>query len=486
MPDSTTPLCVDLDGTLIRSDLLWENFFSVLRRKPLVALFSILHILRGRAVFKDRMARHFEPNAKSVPLNEKVISVLNAARSQGRPVYLVTASNEKLARALAESVNLFDEVYASNQSTNLKGQTKAAFLLERFGRGGFDYIGDSRADLPVWAQARKAYVVGDALKAEVACIQKNFEILPDEKGSPFRLWFKALRIHQWVKNSLIAAPLITAHEIFHLQPWLEVCVAFVAMGMVASGNYLLNDLLDLESDRQNRSKKFRPLASGRIPLPTGMASSIALIACGLLLAFLRGPSLGLTLLVYLGISFAYSFVLKKKMIIDVITLSCLYSIRIIVGGVATGIVISHWLLLFSVYLFLSLALAKRYSELHFIREADSGKKAKGRGYMSDDLPFVGILGVATGMISVLIYTLYITSPAMRGLYENPLFLIFVIPVFIYWIGRLWIITARGQMAEDPVVFVLRDRISILTIGTILILVALASIPGLIETPFLKF
>ena len=458
---TTAPLIVDLDGTLIRSDTLWETLFVLIRERPL-RLFSALPTLRqGRAAFKAHLLAQAYPKVATLPLNGKLIDWLHSEKAAGRSLVLATASDQQLAHAVADRVGLFDAVLASDGQRNLKGPAKAAALVERYGRGGFDYVGDSRADLPVWAAARQAIVVGGAglaqAAAQVAEVGRHFP--PPPRAAAL---LKALRPHQWVKNLLLFLPLVAAHQLSDGPRLLAVALAFGVFSLTASAVYLLNDLLDLPADRAHPRKRHRPFAAGTLPLAWGALLSplLLLTAIGLSLWFLP-PLFTLILVGYTLLTTAYSFGLKRKPVVDVLLLAALYTVRVIAGAAAVAIVPSFWLLAFSLFIFLSLALAKRYTELDGLRQRGE-LTAAGRGWHVDDLPLVQSLGTGAGLAAVLVLALYIDSAPARQLYATPQVLWLVCPLLLYWISRLWFKTHRGEMHDDPVVFALRDRVSLAT------------------------
>jgi 4-hydroxybenzoate polyprenyltransferase len=390
---------------------------------------------------------------------------------------LVTAADRRIAEALAARTDLFDEVLASDGVLNLKGQAKATALVARFGQGGFDYVGDARVDLPVWQAARQAIVVGGTGLQEaarrVATVSRIFP--PEQRRLPTVL--RALRLHQWVKNLLIFLPLLAAHQVNDGASLMATGLAFLAFGLTASAVYLLNDLLDLPADRQHPRKCQRPFASGNLPLAWGLLMTPLLLTAAAFLSLIWLPPLFLVVLGgYLAMTTAYSLVLKRVAILDVMMLAALYTVRVIAGATAVAILPSFWLLAFSIFMFLSLALVKRFTELLALKERGA-LTAVGRGWHIDDLSFAGSLGAASGVASVLVLALYIDSEPAQVLYETPEALWFICPLLLYWISRLWLKTHRGQMDEDPVVFALQDGMSLL-IGALAATIALFATFGI--------
>lgn len=468
------PLVVDLDGTLARTDLLWETLLAVFRDRPWQVADALLKLRQGRAAFKSCLAELAPIDVKILPLHRELLDWLRQEQRAGRRLVLATASDQRIATRMAEHAGLFDEILSSDGGRNLKGAAKAAALIERYGQGGFDFVGGSRADLPVWAASRQAIVVGREPLAkaagEVAEVQHRFPT-----PSRMKALLQALRPHQWVKNLLLFLPLVAAHQLGDPVTMMAAMVAFVAFSFTASSVYLLNDLLDLPADRAHPRKCQRPFAAGALPLAWGALFSplLLLSALGLSLLFLP-PLFSVILLGYYLLTTTYSFGLKRKPVVDVLLLAALYTVRVIAGAAAVTIVPSFWLLAFSMFIFLSLALAKRYTELDGLR-ARGALTAAGRGWHVDDLPLVQSLGTGAGLGSVLVLALYINSPQAQQLYAISEILWLVCPLLLYWISRLWFKTHRGEMHDDPVVFALRDRVSVATGALTAGIVLLASI-----------
>ncbi|HDS1581874.1 TPA: UbiA family prenyltransferase [Stenotrophomonas maltophilia] len=466
-------LCVDLDGTLLRSDLLYESLLTLLASNPLYVFLLPLWLLRGKAALKREIASRVTLPVEFLPYDERVLELLKT--TEQRPRVLCSASDSGLVNAIAAHLGVFDEVMASDGQRNLAGHHKADALNARFGAGHYDYMGNASVDLQVWKHAGGAYVVnaGTGLAASAARQTAVHAHWP-ARGGGLRTWIKALRIYQWAKNLLVLVPLLTAHRFFDLPAVLDAATAFIAFGLCASGVYLLNDLLDLAPDRQHARKRKRPFAAGDLPLLHGLLAAPLLTLVGFGLALWTSPAFALVLLVYYVMTLAYSFVLKRIVMIDVVMLAALYTIRIIGGTMAIGADLSFWLLAFSMFIFLSLALVKRYTELAAM--AGSGKqKVVGRGYDVSDLPLIQSLGAAAGYIGILVFALYINSPESLELYHNPRVLWLLSPVLLYWISRVWIIAHRGDMHDDPIVFAARDRVSQIVALLSIVIVAIATI-----------
>jgi 4-hydroxybenzoate polyprenyltransferase/phosphoserine phosphatase len=475
-PKTTVPLCIDLDGTLIKTDLLWESLLRLLRHNPLYAFAALWWWRRGRAHLKARIAARVQIDPASLPYNRSLLELIEAEKRQGRRILLVTASDAQLARLVANHLGIFDELLASDGHTNLRGKNKGAKLAERFGVHGFDYAGNSSADLPVWEQAREAIVVGAGPRLIDRARQRARinQVIPNPNSKGAAL-LKSLRPHQWVKNLIVFVPLLTSHKITEWPLPLDALIGFIAFCCCASATYVLNDLFDLAADRHHPTKRLRPFAAGDLPLPIGLVAFPVLLAAGALLGLQLGLGFLAVLAIYCTLTTSYSWWLKKIALLDVFCLAGLYTLRLIAGHEATGIVFSFWLLVFSMFIFLSLALVKRYLELENARQ--QGKAIPGRGYAAGDAPVVATLGASSGFLAVLVLALYVNSPEVRLLYRTPTWLLLICPLLLYWISRVWLMAHRGQMHEDPIVFALKDKVSYL-IGLVTLLVLWLATSGL--------
>lgn len=472
MSTANRPLCVDLDGTLLRSDILYESLLALLARNPLYLFLIPFWLLGGKAAVKRQLASRVALPAETLPYDERVLEILQTTTQ--RPRVLCTASDLILVQPIADHLGVFDEVIASDGKTNLSGRNKADALVARFGERGFDYMGNGRVDLDVWAHAGGAIVVnnGASLAREAARHTGVLGHLPARNGG-LLAWIKALRIYQWLKNLLVLVPLLTAHRFLDPDAVLNAGVAFLAFGLCASGVYLLNDLLDLTPDRMHSRKRKRPFAAGTLPLLHGLLVAPLLTVLGFALALVCSPAFAAVLLCYYVMTLGYSLKLKRIVMIDVVLLAALYTVRIIGGTVAIDSELSFWLLAFSMFVFLSLAMLKRYTELAAAL-ADGKDLALGRGYSVADLPLVQSLGTAAGYIGVLVFALYINSPESMQLYGNPKLLWLLCPILLYWISRMWVVAHRGGMHDDPIVFAAMDRGSQVVIA-LCVLVVLAAI-----------
>jgi len=467
---------VDLDGTLIATDCLWESFLIFIKRNPLNGFLAIWWLLTGgKAHLKHSIATKVNLDARLLPYNLEVLEFLQVQKKQGATLVLATASNSIYANAIAEHCGIFDDVIASNETTNVRGSTKTSHLLDYAKGQEFAYYGNSSVDIPVWESSSVAVVVSPSVGlANKAKTESNTVLHISQNYSFLKALIKQLRIYQWVKNVLIFVPLFLAHKV-SLGLWFDGLLAFFAFGFAASSVYVLNDLLDLESDRQHQRKKNRPFAAGILSIPFGIALFPLLLAISFSIsAFFLPPLFTLFLGIYVFITTLYSFILKKLVIIDVLTLSWLYTHRVFAGAIATDTSISPWLLLFSIFLFLSLAFVKRYSELLLAVEQNK-KKASGRGYVTADSPLIASVGPISGYLGIFVFFLYVNSPEVVALYSFPMLLWLAGPLLLYWISRIWIITIRGNMHDDPIVFTMKDPISYAIGVCVIVVVYLASV-----------
>ncbi|GLR87771.1 UbiA family prenyltransferase [Bradyrhizobium iriomotense] len=465
------PLVVDLDRSLLLTDVLYESFLNVL---PL-GFRATSAALRAdsKAAVKHYFAQTSELDYATLPYNTGVMDLIQAAKARGRKVYLATAANAKHAKAIADHLGVFDGWFASDAETNLSGPLKAEILTAAFGKNGFDYIGNAPSDFPVWETADKAYGVdlSNSVKRRLVALKGNY-VAVDDGNAGARAWFKALRFRQYVKNLLIFVPLAASHQ-FTLARLITDVIAFLAFCACASAVYILNDLLDLKSDRAHPSKRARPFASGLLQLRTGLLSAPALLAFSLMLATIVSLEFVGVLVGYFVLTSAYSVFFKRKMLVDVVVLAMLYTTRIVAGGLAAQIQVSEWLFSFSLFIFTSLALIKRYVEL--ATRLDRGlPDLSGRNYKIGDLDVIAALAAAAGLNAVTIFAFYVASSDVRMLYRHPKVLWLICPILLCWIGRALMMAHRRQMDDDPIVFALRDRISAIAIAAIITVVIIAT------------
>ncbi len=459
MKESSLPLIVDLDGTLIKTDLLLESYLLLIKNNFFYIFLALIWLLKGKSHLKSQIAKRVELPTDLLPYNTEVLEYLNEQKAQQRTLILATASHEILAHVVADHLKLFDEVLATDDHRNLSGSVKAQELISRFGEQGFDYIGNHDIDLKVWQHSKHALVVGSskltAKANNVSTVVKEFTI----ERPTFKTYVKALRVHQWVKNGLIFVPLFTAHALNDRHLLLLCVLGFISFSLCASSVYFLNDLLDLNDDRGHATKKNRPFAQGSLPLLTGIVGAPILLSFAVFICLFIPIEFSSILLIYYLLTLGYSFKLKQLVMVDVVTLASLYTIRILAGAALIGVYLSFWLLSFSMFVFLSLAIIKRYTELMRLKKKNSDKQSA-RGYQVDDLELLSSLGAASGYLSVLVFALYVNSPEIHALYSQPEIMWPACLVLLFWISHLWIIAHRGQMDDDPIVFALKDFTSI--------------------------
>lgn len=457
------PLCVDLDGTLLKSDLFHESLLALLRLNPLYALLLPWWLLKGKAALKREIASRVSIDPSFLPYDPAVLEWLQA--EAGRTRVLCTASDHLLVDKVADHLGLFDKTIASNGIVNLRGGRKAEALLQLFGDRGFDYIGNEHVDLHVWKHARQAWLVGagPALQQAAARVADVGGNIPRARPG-LRSWIEAARVHQWLKNLLVFLPLLASHRFLEPVAVRDASLAFLAFGLCASGVYLLNDLLDLPADREHPRKRNRPFASARLPLAQGMLMAPLLTLAGFAIAWQVNPRFTLLLCCYFIITLAYSLRLKQIVMLDVQLLAALYTLRIIAGAAAISSGLSFWLLSFSMFIFLGLAMLKRYTELSAML-SHGRSRANGRDYEVGDLPLLQALGCGCGLIAVMVLALYINSPESIALYSRPKMLWLLCPLLLYWISHIWVVAHRGKMTDDPIVFSVKDRTSQMLIAT---------------------
>ncbi|WP_420407501.1 UbiA family prenyltransferase [Hoeflea sp.] len=448
------PLCIDLDGTLIATDSLWEGLVSVLVRRPWLFFAAVLWALSGKSVLKREVAARLPHQGGDWPYRDEVIARIKEARAEGQPVWLVTGAAESTALAIAEHLGLFDRVLHSTDTENLTSSRKRDRLVSLCGDGGFDYVGNSRDDIAVFDAARRAIIVAPDSVARKWGDRNAAEFLPLSPTSRLAV-FKSIRVHQWLKNVLIAVPLVLNHEFANLGLVFAVVAAFFSFSFLASAVYIVNDISDLANDRQHPRKRLRPLASGAVSVPVISTVAVALLAASIGLASLLPPLFWAALVLYAFVTTAYTFVLKRKLLVDVFTLAGLYTLRIIAGAAATSTELSFWLLAFSIFFFLSLALVKRYVELDEIADGE-GAWLKGRGYVGFDKDMIGQAGVASAFSAAMVLALYVDSAEVASMYPQPWMLWPLCPLILYMLLRIWILARRSQMHDDPVVFIMRD------------------------------
>jgi 4-hydroxybenzoate polyprenyltransferase/phosphoglycolate phosphatase-like HAD superfamily hydrolase len=472
----TWNIVVDLDGTLVNSDMLVENLFLFLRHNPLRIFRLVFWLFGGKAHFKRKLADAVLPKVDGIPYNKQLIDWLTQQRSAGARLVLATASDSRIAQRIADDLGIFDEVIGTQQS-NLSSHRKRAALVERFGERGYEYVGNSRADLAVWQSASLIHVANPE-RGVLAAARRLGELgmVFDERPGYGRTLLKALRVHQWAKNTLIFVPLLASHRFFELPLLWNGLVAFVAFGACASSVYLLNDLFDLPDDRQHPTKRYRPLAAGTLPILHALFLIPGLLMSAFALALWQLPwHFAAVLAAYYLLTLAYSLWLKRVVMLDVVTLAILYTLRVVAGAASMALMATFWILTFCMFIFLSLAFVKRYTELHDARQKGTNDKSAGRGYYPSDFELLASLGSASGYLSVLVLALYINDAASATIYRSPEWMWAACPLLLFWLSRVWLLAHRGQMHDDPIVFALRDSVSRWTGLTLLAVFAIATL-----------
>ncbi len=456
------PLVLDVDDTLLRTDILFENFWAGLGTDPIDTIRAGARFSRDPATLKSLLHEMAPIRVDLLPVNQSVVEMAKAAQAEGREVILASASDERLVKQLADHYG-FDGAIGSTEGHNLKGSNKAAVLVERFGEGGFDYAGDSGSDVAIWDKSDLKIVIGSAKGAAAKYpSEKVIKINAERKTSEV---IRAMRPHQWVKNVLLFLPMIAAHQ-FGLTTIGLILMGIVAFSFAASCIYIVNDLLDLEADRLHSKKCKRPFAAGTVPIRTGMAACLGLGLTAILIgAFLGTAFLGVVIL-YMVLSLAYSLKLKRMRWIDIFTLASLYTIRVVAGAAASHVDASVFMLIFIFPIFVTLGCVKRLTELTL---AVNDERLPGRGYGRPDRP--DLLNVASlGMVGALvIFFLYSYSDQAQALYPSQWLLwVALIPIAAW----LWLMVRLGWYGlQDyaPIVFALKDKRGI---GLLLITVSL--------------
>jgi 4-hydroxybenzoate polyprenyltransferase/phosphoserine phosphatase len=467
------PFVVDLDGTLIKTDLLLESVLALMKQAPWIVFLLPFWLSQGRARFKQQVARRVALDADTLPYRGELVDYLKSQRAQGRTIVLATAANAALAESVARHLKVFDLVFSSDGKTNLCGASKRDVLVKAFGEKGFDYAGNGMTDFPVWASARQAIAVnpGRRVRARISGLMQASCILEDS-GAGWAEHVKALRPHHWTKNLLLFVPLLAAHRLNELALVGKLLLAFVSFVCVASSTYLVNDLFDLAADRHHPHKRLRPFASGNLSLGYALAAIPVLFVLGMATGAFVSLLFLAAAMTYFVLSLSYSLRVRKVAVLDVIFLAGLYTLRILAGSAAVEVWPSHWLLALSTFLFFSMALVKRYGELAIMRRAD-GDGAKARGYELSDAELLASMGIASGYLGVLVLALYINSDKAPVLYGRYQLMWFLCPLLLYWISHMWLVAHRGRMPDDPVVFALHDRVSWILVGLMLAISVLA-------------
>jgi 4-hydroxybenzoate polyprenyltransferase len=459
------PLYVDLDGTLVATDTLWESLVLLVKKYPRLLWRLPLWLMRGRAGFKEALAYIVTPDPDTLPYRAEVLALIHARHQEGGEIILATAAHQKIASRIQEYLGCFDAVLSSHGQLNLSGVVKAQ-AIKTHANGSFAYIGDHQVDLPVWRVAKESLLVADNAENErffAKSLGKAFDTsLILESENAWRIIRRSLRIHQWTKNILLFVPLILAHQFFYGHAWQQAIIGCVCFGLMASSIYLVNDLFDLAADRRHPTKRTRPLASGALSIPQGFVLAITCFTLALIGGWIGISFVFAAMLVgYALVTVVYSSTLKRIPVVDILALAFFYVYRLVAGAIATGVVLTPWLLAFAAFFFVSLGCLKRVGELTLWRSLPPSNQPvdTGRGYMTDYISMLALFGVNAGFLSLLVLALYMNSAEVVSLYRHPLLLWGVIIALLYWLMRSWLLTWRGKMHDDPVLFALQDTVS---------------------------
>ena len=469
------PLIVDLDGTLVSTDTLWELIVAFLRHNPLGIFPMVRWAFAGKAYFKQQLAAHVSLDVECLPYRADFVEWLQGEKLSGRQILLATGADSRLAFAVAAHLKLFDGVISNDGKTNATGDQKSGLISEALANGPFEYAGNSLVDVDVWSKSQTAIVVSPDRGVLSALNRQNISVarhFPAPHGK-LKVWAKALRVHQWVKNLLIFTPILTSHQIFDVHLIARAVCGFCVFSLVASSTYLVNDLLDLPADRHHASKCKRPLAAGLIAIPSAMAVVFGLLITAAALSFLLPWRAALIVFGYSGATLFYSAVLKKMLMADVVMLAVFYTARLLYGGLATGIELSVWTLAFCAFSFFSLAASKRINDLAKAN-LGSSESLRNRAYQSQDLNALVALAAATSSIAVLVLILYINSEQGIKLYRHPHFLWTMSVPLLYWFSRILMLANRGTLADDPIVFAVKDRATYLVLTLMAVIAVLAT------------
>lgn len=467
-------LVVDLDDTLVRTDTLFDILIKSLRRNPwLLITLPFILLSKGRSEFKNVLSSQASIDPQTLPFRDSVLEICREFReiSPGNKIILASAADNQIVQAVADKLGIFDIVCGSHPGLNLKGENKLERIQQETKSARFIYAGDSKADLPIWKESAGAILVNPSrtVLEKVKKLGIHYEVLRD-LPRPWGLILKQMRVHQWVKNSLVFLPFLAAHQVTNKSAWFNGFLAFLAFSSTASAVYVMNDLADVEADRRHPSKCKRPFASGDLPLKYGFLLAPFLLLVSVLLTSLLPWEFAVIIGVYLALNLVYSLKFKEQIIFDVILLGSFYTLRILAGGYATDVALSSWLLSFSTFFFFGLAMVKRYTEL--VKMPKSKVNPYGRGYRPDDALPVFALGVGSSLLSLLVVCLYFNSPDIARLYHNAKPMWLLVPILLFWTGRLWVLAHRGEIHDDPVVFAIKDKVSwwiALSFGLVLLL-----------------
>lgn len=471
-PPVNYPVVVDLDGTLLRSDILWESIASLIRSRPWYLLVLPLWLLKGRSFLKRQLASLCRLRVEHLPFNQQLLTWLAARRRAGNQVILATGSDESVAKRVSDFLGLFDAVHASRAGLNLAGRTKYEFLQKAI-HHPFAYVGNAKEDLAIWREAGWVGVVNPSfgVRRAIKAGRLRPHLLLIDRPPLLKNLAGAIRVGQWSKNLLLFVPLVLGHKLWDLSRLSSVLLAFLAFSLTASALYLLNDLADLYSDRLHPAKRTRPMAAGHVPIWMPLFMVPALAVAGVAIAVQVGGPFLYWLVLYSALAVSYVLLLRGSLLVDVIGLALLYTVRLWAGGAAGRVQVSAWLAAFGFFMFTSLAFLKRYSELLLLGKCNA--EVSGRAYDGQDLEMLRSFGVASGFLACLVSALYINSDAVTGLYARPVVLWLLVPTFVYWVSRVWLLAGRGLVGQDPVAFALTDKTT-LALGVWVFVVLLAA------------
>lgn len=458
-------LCVDLDGTFIKTDMLYESFFFTFFRNPFIIIASIFWFLSGGKVkLKEQLAKRYFFTAKNVPINETVRELVINKKSLGYKIFLVSASyNTIVAEFFMAYSDLFDGYFAT-ENLNLSSKRKAQFLNETFGKGNYEYVGNSKDDIAVWNNCSYAYCVTDNkhILGKITVKKEQLTSASSKIGSFefVRTVFKQLRCHQWAKNALIAVPVLSCAQILPFHNYFMITIGILSFSLIASSVYIINDIIDIDNDRAHQSKCKRPIASCKLTLIQAVILLASTLTSGMLLSSIVSCIFFVLCLIYLVFNLLYSVKLKSVLILDCIVLSIMYTYRILIGSVIADLSLSIWLLTFSFFIFLSLAFVKRYIELYRLSNTQN-VKAKGRGYEVKDLQLLQVMCVSAGFTAALILNLYFNDADIKIHFKNIYLAYTCLPILVYWLCCIYIKSSRGDITDDPVSYALKDKTSLI-------------------------
>ncbi|GJM06485.1 MAG: membrane protein [marine bacterium B5-7] len=463
----STPLCVDLDGTLLLTDTVHEQLLLLLKRQPWMLFLLPFWFFRGREYLKRQLDARVDLPIDSLPFNLPLLTWLKEQKERGKELILVTGSYITIAQKIAVHLQCFDDVMATTENYNMRGEKKRDALLLRFGEKKFDYIGNDASDVPVWKAARQSIICQKGPKKPGFLRSLPDISVIETDAFSWKVFLKTIRVHQYAKNILLFLPMLLAHQLTNTVTWTHTCVGFVSFCLLASSVYVFNDLLDLDVDRRHPRKSKRGFASGQLSISMGIALFLGLLFVSTVLASTLPAAFTWVLAAYYVLTLLYSFRLKQVMLVDVLALSMLYTLRLFAGAAILAKPYSHWLILFSLSFFTGLAFLKRYVELKDTMQRGNSV-LNGRGYIGEDISMLHQFGVCAGYLSVLILALYLSSQKAAMLYAHPNFLYAMCPLLIYWVSRIWMLANRDQVHDDPIVFALKDKTTYLIAGLVFV------------------